>query len=131
MKKNRVWSILLACVMVMGCAVTNVQAAGAEEDVPVVFASGRFSMTVSANSTSKADTAFPLEAGETVRINASYSPDGSMDFGLLDSDNVFHYLNVTDGSINKTIKISKRGNYTFAIRNNTDNEISVSGYVTY
>lgn len=78
-----------------------------------------------------ADTAFPLEVGETVRINASYTPNGSVDFGLLDSDNVFHYLTVTKGSIDKTLKIEKRGNYTFAIRNNTDNQISVSGYVTY
>lgn len=129
---KRLLSVLMTCALLAGCLCVNVQAADQPgADVPVVCATGKFDMKVGANSMKMADTAFPLEAGETVRINASYSPDGSVDFGLVDSDNVFHYLNVTDGSINKTIKISKRGNYTFAIRNNTDNEISVSGYVTY
>lgn len=129
---KRFLTILMTCALLAGCVCVNVEAADRPGvDVAVVYATGKFDMKVDANSMTMADSSFPLEAGETVRINASYSPDGSVDFGLLDSDNVFHYLNVTKGSIDKTIKISKRGNYTFAIRNNTDNEISVSGYVTY
>ena len=129
---KRLLSILMTCALLAGCLSVNVQAADLPgADVPVVCATGKFDMKVAAHSVTMADSSFPLEVGETVRINASYSPDGSMDFGLLDSDNVFHYLNVTKGSIDKTIKIEKRGNYTFAIRNNTDNQISVSGYVTY
>lgn len=129
---KRLLSVLMTCALLSGCLCVNVQAADLPgADVPVVCATGKFSVTVSANALTKAGSAFPLEAGETVRINASYSPDGSVDFGLLDSDGVFHYVNVTNGSIDKTIKIEKRGNYTFAIWNNTDNQISVSGYVTY
>lgn len=129
---KRLLSILMTCALLSGAVCVNVQAADLPgADVPIVCATGKFDVTVSANAFTQAGSAFPLEAGETVRINASYSPDGSVDFGLLDSDNVFHFLNVTNGSINKTIKVSKRGNYTFAIQNNTDNKISVSGYVSY
>ncbi len=129
---KRLLSIMMTCALLVGCACVNVQAADLPgADVPVVCATGKFDMTVEANSMATADTAFPLEVRATVRINASYTPNGSVDFGLLDSDNVFHYLTVTKGSIDKTLKIEKRGNYTFAIRNNTDNKISVSGYVTY
>ncbi len=49
-----------------------------------------------------------MEAGETVRIRGIYSPeDASMDFGLIDSAGVFHYVNVKDGSIDQTFKISE------------------------
>ena len=49
-----------------------------------------------------------MEAGETVRIRGIYSPeDASMDFGLIDSEGVFHYVNVKDGSIDQTFKISE------------------------
>lgn len=73
-----------------------------------------------------------MEAGETVRIYATYSPDNaSVDFGLIDPDGIFHYINVTNGTIDKTIVIEERGNYTLAIRNNSGETIQVSGFVKY
>ena len=46
-------------------------------------ASGSFNMTVPAKSILRADKSFPLEAGETVTIKATYSPfSASVDFGL-------------------------------------------------
>ena len=73
-----------------------------------------------------------MEAGETVTIKASYSPfDASVDFGLIDSDGVFHYLNTDEGNFNKTIEIKESGHYTLAVQNNSPNTISVSGYVSY
>lgn len=95
-------------------------------------ASGEFSMTISAYKKSIADKEFPLSAGETVRIRATYDPvNASLDFGLLDSSNVFHYINVTTGSIDKTITVPERGNYKLAIRNNSKNSVKVTGFVTY
>ena len=68
----------------------------------------------------------------TVTIKAAYTPmDASVDVGLVDSDGAFHYFNVKNGSIDKTIRIETRGNYKLAIRNNSGNVISVSGYVKY
>ena len=88
-------------------------------------ASGSFNMTVPAKS-------FPLEAGETVTIKATYSPfSASVDFGLVDGNGKFHYLTVSNGTFDKTIKVDTRGNYVFAVRNNSSQSISVSGYVKY
>lgn len=91
-----------------------------------------FDSTDKSGFTSTANQAFPMEAGETVTIKAAYTPmDASVDVGLVDSDGAFHYFNVKNGSIDKTIRIETRGNYKLAIRNNSGNVISVSGYVKY
>ena len=92
---------------------------------------GEFKMTVSAKTKAIADNSLSLEAGDTVRINASYSPDGSVDFGLVDEDGVFHYINVKNGSIDKTIRISERGKYKFQVRNNSSVAVKVCGFVRY
>ena len=65
-------------------------------------------------------------------IEANYSPwSASVDFGLIAPDGLFYPVRGQNGSINKTIEIVERGNYTFAILNNSSVEISVSGYVKY
>ena len=95
-------------------------------------ASGSFNMTVPAKSILRADKSFPLESGETVTIKATYSPfSASVDFGLVDDNGKFHYLTVSNGTFDKTIKVDTRGNYVFAVRNNSGRSISVSGYVNY
>jgi hypothetical protein len=73
-----------------------------------------------------------MSAGETVRIRANYSPENaSLDFGLVDSNEKFHYINVTTGSIDKTIEIPENGDYTLAIRNNSSKSVKVTGDVRY
>ena len=77
-------------------------------------------------------TSFPLEAGEKVRIRATYSPESaSVDFGLIDPDGLFHPLRATGGSFDHAIRVDQHGNYIMAIRNNSDIEIAVSGIVSY
>ena len=132
---RKIISIMLACMVIMGTTCVN---AGAISDTfenktsIAVFASGSFSMSVSPYGKSEASTAFPLEAGETVNISAVYTPESaSMDFGLVDPDGVFHYINVTDGNIDKTIRVNENGNYTFAVRNNSGRTVKVSGFVKY
>lgn len=93
-----------------------------------------FEVTVSAhgNANANAKDSFSMEAGETVRIRGIYSPeDASMDFGLIDSAGVFHYVNVKDGSIDQTFKISESGTYRLGIRNNSGKTVTVSGFVRY
>lgn len=59
------------------------------------------SWSVKANHLKKADTTFPMEAGECVTINCSYTPRwADVDFGLIAPDNRFYYLPGKDGSIN-------------------------------
>ena len=95
-------------------------------------ATSKFDIQVPGDATMSASSSFPLEAGETVTINAVYSPrSASVDFGLIAPDGLFHYINTTDGNIDKTIRVDQRGNYTFAVRNNSSDTISVSGFVNY
>lgn len=140
MRFKRILSVALVCAVMISC-VTNVAATQTNEadsfvvhsteSISTTRASGEFEMTVSAKTKAIADSSFPLEAGETVRINASYSPNGSVDFGLVDEDGIFHYINVKNGSIDKTIQISERGNYKFQVRNNSSVAVKVKGFVTY
>ena len=103
-----------------------------EFDLAIPLATNSFSMTVAAESLVAANSSFSLMVGETVTIKASYAPfTASVDFGLLDSDGVFHYFNVTNGSIDKTIEISTSGQYTLVVRNNSTDEVKVSGFVNY
>ena len=96
------------------------------------FAFGSISTSVPGNKSAVAEDSFSLEAGETVTINCSYSPaSASVDFGLIAPDGYFYYVNSTNGSINSTLAVTVRGQYTLAVRNNSSNTISVVGYVNY
>lgn len=140
MQIRRMVCVVLVCLLTGGALAIP---AGAEEtasNVPdgftmnqaIPFATNSFSMSIPAKTKSLANSSFSLMTGETVTIKASYAPfDASVDFGLVDSDGVFHYFDITTGSIDKTIKISTSGNYTFQIRNNSDGEVKVSGFVNY
>lgn len=138
MKLKKALCLLLACAVLAGCMSAPAGAAEAvhhvnQEIMPAsVLATNEFNMNVPANTILPASTSFSLEAGETVTIKASYSPfSASVDFGLIDSGSIFHYLNTTDGSFDETIKIEERGNYTFAVRNNSDQTVKVAGFVKY
>lgn len=138
---RKLLSMLLVCMSMLACLCTNALAIEYtatpikdfnESENVIMRASGSFNMSISAYGKAIADKQLPLEAGETVRIYATYSPDNvSVDFGLIDSDGVFHYIGVSDGSIDETIEINERGNYTLAIRNNSGKAIQVSGFVKY
>lgn len=138
---RRILALILVCVSVIGCLCSNAGAIGdtgigkkasAVEEQMIMRASGSFNMNVGAHRKTAADTSFPLAAGETVHIRANYAPENaSLDFGLIDPDGIFHYINVNTGSIDVTIEVPENGNYTFAIRNNSDETVKVSGIVRY
>lgn len=133
---KRVMSIILALV-VASSACISASAAGCTDrtqvsDSIVLRATGHFDIDVPAKTLRKAGTSFSMEYGETVTIKASYTPfSANVDFGLIDSNGSFYHFTETDGSVDRTIKISTRGEYTFAVRNNSSYPISVSGYVNY
>lgn len=135
MRTKNCLCVLMACVLSVACFGMNAGAVDSGAQEPEIFvsrASGRFSMDIPGGALVTADQDFPMEAGETVTIKASYSPfDASVDFGLIDSDGSFHYFNTNDGTFDKTIKIKESGYYTLAVQNNSPNTISVSGYVSY
>lgn len=127
--------MVFSCVIAVSCFRFNVKAADVE--VYEVYsgverASGRFSVDIPGNTLAVTSSDLPLEIGETVAINASYSPrSASVDFGLIAPDGLFYSFGAKNGRFDKTIEVDQRGNYTLAIRNNSDFDISVSGFVTY
>lgn len=90
------------------------------------------SWTVPVNTLKRAKETFPMEVGESVTINCSYTPRGAeVDFGLIAPNNRFYYIAGSQGSINRTILIDERGEYRFAVCNNSSNTISVTGFIEY
>ncbi len=140
MKVKKILCTVLAVVTVLGCSGITAWAVEVEpEDTEssVVFmdiarATGRINVNIPANTKARVGTAFPLEAGAVVTINASYSPrTASVDFGLISPNGSFHYINVKNGSINRGIQVAQRGNYTLQIRNNSASAVQVTGFVSY
>lgn len=101
-------------------------------DETMVRATGSINSDVPANKTAVSGKKFPLEVGETVTINCSYSPaSASVDFGVIAPDGYFYFLNVKGGSINQSMVVSQRGDYSMAIRNNSSSVVKVVGFVNY
>lgn len=130
---KRIFCLMLVCVISIGSLGMEAGAVQVEaESATIERASGRFSLEVYKNEVVAADTSFPLEVGETVTINAVYSPrSASVDFGLIAPDGLFYPVRAKNGRFDETIEVNQRGYYTLAIRNNSDFDISVSGFVTY
>jgi hypothetical protein len=123
-KMKKMLCSLLTVVLLVSCFAGTVNAAAR--------ASGKFDVTVKAGELKPAKTGFPMAAGETVTINAAYSPSSAdVDFGLVDKNGRFYYAEGKNGTFNEKIEIAVSGTYTFAIRNNSDVDIEVTGYVNY
>lgn len=134
MKLRNFFCVMLTLVIFTSCFGVSAAAATApgNDDPITVLATGKFDMDVPGNTAVKAGSSFPLEVGEVVTIKATYSPfSASVDFGLIAPDGLFYGLNTTTGSFDKAIEVNQRGYYTLAVRNNSSESISVSGYVNY
>lgn len=85
--------MLLACVMLFSVLVAP-EVEAKEETVTQIAemrAMGQFDFELPPKTLMKANSSFPMERGETVKITASYSPESaSVDFGLIDSDGIFY-----------------------------------------
>ena len=97
-----------------------------------VYVTSKYSLEVPAGTTIQSNSSFSLDDGDTVVIRAAYTPaSASVDFGIIAPNGQFYHVNITGGVADITIHITRRGNYTFAIRNNSSSPISVSGYINY
>lgn len=112
---KKISCLLLVCVISFGCLGMEAVAVQAEaENSTIERASGRFSLEVYKNEVVAADTSFPLEVGETVIINAVYSPrSASVDFGLIAPDGLFDPVRAKNGQFDETIEVNQRGYYKF------------------
>lgn len=137
---KRCLCMFVACVLIIVCIkvpteATEVEPATSESDFSMMLntrATGSFNIMIPANKTLSANSSFPLSAEETVTIKASFIPfSANLDVGLIAPDGNFYYFKVTDGSINKTIQVSMSGDYTLQVRNNSDFEVELTGFVRY
>lgn len=139
---RRVFCLLVVFVMTVNCLCINVAALNREPvtssantvviDMTEIRAAGKFSVDIPAYGQGKVSGTIPLAKGETVRFAAEYTPENaSVDFGLIDEDEEFYYINTTNGSVDETIRVDKSGDYTIAIRNNSRKKVSVSGSIWY
>lgn len=133
MFRKRVLSlIVLFAVLFCGINEMTVSAAVIDNNSEITRSTRQFSVNVPGNTIKRANISFSLEAGEEVTIRATYTPQSAnVDFGIVSSGGVFYYINTTNGSINQTIIVATRDDYTFAVRNNSNSAISTSGYVNY
>lgn len=131
---------MICAVLILAMVFGNASVCYAEEPTDTVDnintelyemrSTGHFSFSVKAQGTYYIVNVLSLEADDTVRINATYSPtSASIYIGLVDEDGKFHYARTTNGQIDITIEIEKRGDYRLAVVNNSANAVSVSGYV--
>ena len=146
--KNRLKAVA-ACVALLGCLSMQSPAFAVKCDVTHDVstnsllehqidsliesrATETYYIKISANTLSKASSSFSMSAGETITIDATYSPStAKLDVGLIASDGSFHYFTATGGRISKTIEMTEAGTYTLAFQNNASYKVTVSGSVNY
>jgi hypothetical protein len=87
---------------------------------------------IPANTTATNTTPLPMEVGETIRVNITYSPSSAnLDVGILQPDGSFRFVMSSNGSVDHTFTINQRGTHYLRIRNNSSNTVTVLGFVTY
>ena len=146
--KNRLKAVA-ACVALLGCLSMQSPAFAVQCDVTHDVstnsllehqidsliesrATETYYIKISANTLSKASSSFSMSAGETITIDATYSPStAKLDVGLIASDGSFHYFTATGGRISKTIEMTEAGTYTLAFQNNASYKVTVSGSLNY
>lgn len=132
---KRLGTALLAFMLLLSCSFIPAAAAEVSSaDIVTIMprVTGRLNHSISANTITYIGQPISLDKGETITYNCTYTPKySSMDFGYLDSDYAFHYLNCVNGEIYAAISFPKSGRYTLAIRNNENYAVTVSGTVRY
>ena len=133
---KRIFCRVTVLICIIGCVCMNANAANNAllpdmvSETAVVRASGSFDSDVQPGKILALGNPLPLAAGETVSIRANYTPENaSMDFGLVDENSTFYHINTKTGSINQKIEVVEKGNYTFAIRNNSSVVVKVAGII--
>ncbi len=134
MKVKKVLSFLLACMLAFGYLVVPAGALAASDvdTQAITRATSQIKETISANKIKPLGESISLDRGEVVTFNCTYTPlNASVKFGYIAPDGLFYGLSGSNGSINKGIQVSQQGSYTLAIKNNSDETVTVKGTVNY
>lgn len=135
MKRRRFAATLLAFMLLLSCSFIPAAAAEVSSaDIVTIMprVTGRLNHSISANTITYIGQPISLDKGETITYDCTYTPkSASLDFGYVASDGLFYSINCTTGSINKSIKMDKAGQYTLAICNNESYPVTVTGTINY
>lgn len=129
---KRLASALLACMLLLSCSLVPITAMDAPaSQIIMPRAAGRLDHTLSPGITLIGEK-FSLDSGDKITYDCTYTPkSASVDFGVIAPDGLFHFLNSTSGSIDKSFSVGLLGQYQLAIRNNASSDITVTGTVKY
>ncbi len=132
MFRKRLSSAILACMLLFSCSLVPTMAVEAPaSQIVMPRAAGRLDYTLSPGITLVGQEFF-LEVGDTIKYTCTYTPkSASVDFGVIAPDGLFHFLNSTSGSIDKSFSVGLLGQYQLAIRNNASSAVTVTGTVKY
>lgn len=134
MKSRQFFSLLLSCLLILGCLTAPAGAvvtSETEAETAIMRATGRISESISGNALMIL-TEVSLDSGEVVTYNCTYTPkSASVKFGYIAPDGYFYGLSGSNGSINRGIRVSEPGSYTLAIWNKSDEAVTVKGTVNY
>lgn len=130
---KRAISLVLIAAAIICCNATAALASNNDASADLVNrATGNFSLDVPANTMIESNTILPLDDGDMVVIQAAFTPPSAdLDFGIVAPNGQFYYVNITGGIADIAIDITRRGNYKFAICNNSSSPVTVSGYINY
>ena len=138
MRTKRFFSLLLSCLLILGCltapagAAVNTVAIENESEEVIARATGQFEKNISANTIYLVRDSFILDSGDVVSYDCSYTPrDANVKFGYIGPDGLFYGISGYKGSINKGIRVNQHGTYTLAIWNESNESVYVWGTVDY
>lgn len=135
MKGKRFGSLLLSGLLAVGCLIAPAGAVVPPEPAAktaITRATGQFEATISANTIRTVGDSFILNKDDVVSYDCTYTPrDASIKFGYISPDGRFYYLSGSNGSIDKGIRVGLRGTYTLAIKNESNEAVTVKGTVNY
>lgn len=134
MKARGLLSLLLLCLLVVGCLAMPASAIVTSEPQAGIIpqATGQFEVTIPANSSVTMENSFILNPGDIASYDCTYTPrNASIKFGYIAPNGLFYGVEGSRGSFNHSIRVGQRGTYTLAIKNNSDSAVTVTGTVNY
>lgn len=135
MRLKRILCIILTLIIAIssvGRSALALEGSDPKTEISSVRATGKFNLTVPANSLVQSGKNFPLEAGEVVTIRATYSPTSAdVEFGVIAPDGLFYGLSAEKGAFDESFEVDQKGYYRLAVYNNSGDDISTSGFINY
>ena len=133
---RRMICVILACALLCWnpdiCRAVEYEGTRGNNSEGVIWANAHYNMSVGPQSSRAASNSIFLEAGEIVRIQATFSPMSSnISVGLIDSNGIFYSISITGGVVDVALRIEERGEYRFAVKNNSLYVLTISGNVNF